>query len=74
LGSSKAIAELDADKEAKALLMPVSARRWRNNLPSDLGSKISIEFYIDPQDAMFKRLENRHIAMYIHLKTAMNEL
>ena len=57
MGLSKAIAELDADKEAKALLMPVSARRWRDNLPSDLRSKISIEFYIDPQDAMLKRLE-----------------
>ena len=56
MGLSKAIAELDADKEAKALLMPVSARRWRDNLPSDLRSKISIELYIDPHDAMLKRL------------------
>jgi ATP-dependent Lon protease len=39
------------------LLMPVSARRGLNDLPDDLWTKISIEFYKDPEDAVFKGLE-----------------
>jgi len=52
-----AIAELAVEKQAKVLLMPVSARRGLNNLPDDLWTKISIEFYKDPDDAVFKGLE-----------------
>ena len=53
-----AIAELAVDKQAKVLLMPVSARRGLNDLPDDLAIKISIEFYKDPEDAVFKGLED----------------
>jgi len=49
-----AIAELAVEKQAKVLLMPVSARRGLNDLPDDLWTKISIEFYKDPDDAVFK--------------------
>ena len=52
-----AIAELAVEKQAKVLLMPVSARRGLNDLPDDLWTKISIEFYKDPEDAVFKGLE-----------------
>jgi ATP-dependent Lon protease len=52
-----AIAELAVEKQAKVLLMPVSARRGLNDLPEDLWTKISIEFYKDPDDAVFKGLE-----------------
>jgi len=52
-----AIAELAVEKQAKVLLMPVSARRGLNELPDDLWTKISIEFYKDPDDAVFKGLE-----------------
>ena len=52
-----AIAELAVEKQAKVLLMPVSARRGLNDLPDDLWTKISIEFYKDPDDAVFKGLE-----------------
>ncbi len=52
-----AIAELAVEKQAKVLLMPVSARRALNDLPDDLWTKISIEFYKDPEDAVFKGLE-----------------
>jgi ATP-dependent Lon protease len=51
-----AIAELVIDKQAQTLLIPVSARRQLNDLPDDLWTKISIEFYRDPADAVFKAL------------------
>ncbi|MFM8606331.1 MAG: magnesium chelatase domain-containing protein [Hyphomicrobiales bacterium] len=50
------IAELAIDKQAQTLLMPVSARRQLNDLPDDLWTKISIEFYKDAADAVFKSL------------------
>jgi ATP-dependent Lon protease len=52
-----AIAELAVEKQAKVLLMPVSDRRGLNDLPDELWTKISIEFYKDPDDAVFKGLE-----------------
>lgn len=51
------IAELAVEKQAKVLLMPVSARRGLNDLPDDLWTKISIEFYSDPVDGVFKSLD-----------------
>ena len=50
------IAELAVDKQAQALLMPVAARRQLNDLPDDLWTRISIEFYKDAADAVFKAL------------------
>ena len=50
------IAELAIDKQAQTLLMPVSARRQLNDLPDDLWTRISIEFYKDAVDAAFKAL------------------
>ena len=50
------IAKLAIDKQAQTLLMPVSARRQLNDLPDDLWTKISIEFYKDGADAVFKAL------------------
>jgi ATP-dependent Lon protease len=51
-----AIAELAVDKKATTLLMPVAARRQLNDLPDDLWTKIGIEFYSDPVDAVWKSL------------------
>jgi len=51
-----AIAELAIDKKATTLLMPVAARRALNDLPDDLWTRINIEFYSDPTDAVFKGL------------------
>ena len=51
-----AIAELAVDKQAATLLMPVSARRALNDLPDELWTKVNIEFYSDPTDAVFKAL------------------
>jgi len=50
------IAELAIEKQAQTLLMPVSARRQLNDLPDELWTKVSIEFYKDPADAVFKAL------------------
>ena len=36
--------------------MPVARRRQLNELPDDLWTKISIEFYKDSGDAVFKAL------------------
>jgi ATP-dependent Lon protease len=52
------IAELAIEKQAATLLLPVAARRQLNDLPDDLWTKISIEFYRDAADAVFKALEN----------------
>ena len=48
------IAEVAIEKQATTLLMPVSARRQLNDLPDELWTKISIDFYSDPADAFFK--------------------
>ncbi len=50
------IAELAVDKQAQTLLMPVSARRQLQDLPDDLWTMISIEFYRDAPDGVFKSL------------------
>jgi len=50
------IAELAVDKKASTLLMPVSARRGLNELPDEVWTKVSIEFYSDPADGVFKAL------------------
>jgi ATP-dependent Lon protease len=50
------IAELAVDKQAQTLLVPVAARRQLQELPDDLWTRISIEFYKDSADAVFKAL------------------
>ena len=51
-----AVAELAVEKGAATLLMPISARRQLFELPDELATKISIEFYADPKDAFLKGL------------------
>jgi len=50
------IAELAVDKQAQTLLMPVACRRQLADLPDDMWTRISIEFYKDSGDAVFKAL------------------
>jgi len=50
------LAELAVDKQAQTLLLPVACRRQLNDLPDDLWTKLSIEFYKDSADAVFKML------------------
>lgn len=51
-----AVAELAVEKGATTLLMPISARKQLFNLSDDMATKISIEFYSDPADALLKAL------------------
>ena len=48
------VAELAIDKGAQTLLMPVSSRKHLFELPDDLATKVSIEFYSDAADALVK--------------------
>jgi ATP-dependent Lon protease len=57
LPNAVAIAEVAIDKQAAKLLVPVAARQQLNELPDELWTKISIEFYKDAADAVFKALE-----------------
>lgn len=50
------IAELAIEKQAKTILMPISARRQLFDLPDDLAAKIDIQFYVDVKDAFMKAL------------------
>ncbi len=50
------IAEMAVEKKAATLLLPVSARKALNELPDEMWTRISIEFYADPTDAVFKSL------------------
>jgi ATP-dependent Lon protease len=50
------LAEIAAEKGAKVLLVPVSARRQMVDLSDDLATKLDIEYYKDAQDALLKAL------------------
>jgi ATP-dependent Lon protease len=46
--------ELAIEKGAAKVLMPVSARKQLMDLSDDMVTKINIQFYSDPSDALFK--------------------
>jgi len=50
------VAELAIEKGAQTLLMPVSSRRQLFDLPDELATKVSIEFYSDAVDALIKAM------------------
>lgn len=54
LPNAVAVAELAVEKGASTLLMPIAARRQLFDLPDQLATKISIEFYADTADAFLK--------------------
>lgn len=51
-----AVIELAVDKQANTVLMPVSARRALTDLPDEYWTKVNVEFYSDPTDAVFRAL------------------
>lgn len=51
-----AIAEIAVEKDASALLMPVSCRRQLFDLSDDMATRIDIQFYSDPRDALLKAM------------------
>ena len=59
LPNAVSLVELAVDKQAARILMPISARRQLNELPDEFWTKISIEFYKDSADAVFKALDNK---------------
>lgn len=56
LPNAVAVAELAVEKGATTLLMPIAARRQLFELPDQLATKISIEFYADTADAFLKAI------------------
>ncbi len=58
------VAELAVDKQAQALLMPISSRRQLHGLPDDLWIRISIEFYRDVSDGVLKSLVDWKVPGY----------
>jgi ATP-dependent Lon protease len=56
LPNAVAMVELAMDKQAQTILMPVAARRQLNDLPDEVFTKVNIEFYGEPKDAVFKAL------------------
>jgi ATP-dependent Lon protease len=53
------LVELAVDKQATRILMPIAARRQLNDLPDEFWTKISLEFYKDSADAVFKALDDK---------------
>ena len=49
-----ALAELAHEKSATIILMPISTRKQLFQLSDDIATKLNIEFYKDPVDAVFK--------------------
>jgi ATP-dependent Lon protease len=56
LPNAAKVVELAIDKRAQVLLLPVAARRQLNELPDEYWTKLTIEFYKDSVDAVFKTL------------------
>ena len=54
-----ALVELAVDKQATRILMPIAARRQLNDLPDEFWTRLSIEFYKDAADAVFKALDDK---------------
>jgi ATP-dependent Lon protease len=56
LPNAVAMVELAVDKQAATILMPVAARRQLNDLPDEVLTKVNIEYYGEPTDAVFKAM------------------
>lgn len=50
------VVELAADKGAKAVLMPISARKQLVELPDEVATRVTIHYYSDVRDALLKAL------------------
>lgn len=57
LNNPVSIAEIAVEKGATSLLMPISCRRQLVDLPDDMATKISIQFYSDARDALVKAIQ-----------------
>lgn len=50
------IVEIAVEKQASAILMPVSCRRELIDLSDDMETKIDVQFYSDARDALLKAI------------------
>ncbi len=50
------LAEIAVEKGATSLLMPVTARKQLLELSDDMATKIDVQYYSDPRDALLKAL------------------
>jgi ATP-dependent Lon protease len=50
------IVEAAADKGAKMILLPVTARRLLIDLPDEVATRVTVIFYADARDALMKAL------------------
>lgn len=56
LSNAVTLVELAVDKGALTILVPVSARKQMLELSDDMATKINVQFYSDPTDALLKAL------------------
>ena len=50
------VVELAADKGAKSVLMPIAARKQLIDLPDEVATRVTINYYADVRDALLKAL------------------
>lgn len=50
------VAEMAVEKGAQAVLFPVACRRQLNDLSDEMAAKLTIVYYVDVRDALFKAL------------------
>ncbi|MCX6875594.1 MAG: hypothetical protein NTW21_17570 [Verrucomicrobia bacterium] len=48
------VVEAAADEGCKTILMPVSIRKQRCDLPDEMATRVTIIFYSDARDALLK--------------------
>jgi ATP-dependent Lon protease len=56
LPNAVSVAELAAEKGARTILFPVSARRQLNDLSDDMAARLTLVYYTDARDALLKAL------------------
>ena len=54
--NAASIVEAAADKGAKMILLPVTARKQRVELDDDIATRVTVVFYSDARDALLKAL------------------
>lgn len=50
------VVEIAVEKGAASILMPISSRRQLNDLSDDVAARITVHYYLDARDALFKAL------------------
>jgi ATP-dependent Lon protease len=56
LHNAVTLAEMAVEKGATSILVPVSARKQMIALSDDMATKIDVQYYADPREALLKAL------------------